>query len=81
MITYIDARSKIYQTDKCGISWIRLKARSKHRENNLGLQAFKFSDGCIDDALKLNNRKRVKLHGEGNDLTLEKEAALMVPMA
>ena len=29
LIAYVDARSQIYQTDKCGISWIRLKASSK----------------------------------------------------
>ena len=69
----------MYQTDKCGISWIRLKARSKQCSNNLGLQAFKCSDGCIDDALKRYGRERVKLHGEVNYITPEQEAAFMGP--
>ena len=79
LIAYVDARSQMYQTDKCGISWIRLKARSKQWAKNLGLQAFKCSDGWIDDALKQYGRERVKLHGEGNDIAPEKEAALMGP--
>ena len=54
-----------------------MKASSKHRENNLGLQAFKCSDICIDDALKQYGRERLKIHGEGNDITPEQEAALM----
>ena len=40
-IAYVDAISQMYQTDKCGISWIRLRARSKQWANNIGLQAFK----------------------------------------
>ena len=48
MIAYVDARSQMYQTGRCGISWIRLKSRIKHWANNLGLQAFKCSVGWID---------------------------------
>ena len=65
------------QTDKCGISWIRLKSRSKQWQNNLGLQACKCYDGWIDDALKRYGRERVKFHGELNDIKPEKEAVFM----
>ena len=41
LIAFVDARSQMYQTDKCGISWIRLKTRSNQLANNHGLQSFK----------------------------------------
>ena len=41
LIAYVDARSQMYQTDKCFISSIRLKSRIKQWAKNLGLQAFK----------------------------------------
>ena len=71
LIVYVDARSQMYRTDKCGISWIRLKTRSKQWAKNNLLQDFKCSDGWINDSLKLHDRERVKLHGEGNDITPE----------
>ena len=67
------------QADKCGISWIRLKARSKQWAKNLGLKGFKCSDGWIDDDLKRYDRETVKLYGEGNYITPEQEATLMGP--
>ena len=79
LILYVDARSQMYQTDKCFISSIRLKSRIKQWAKNLGLQAFKWSDGWIDDAMKQYGRERVKLHGEVNYITPEQEAALMSP--
>ena len=77
LIAYVDAISQMYQTDKCGISWIRFESRRKHWANNIGLQAFKCSYGCTGDALKLYGRERVKRHGEGNDITPEQQAALV----
>ena len=79
MISYVDAISKMYQTDECGISWIRFKYRSKQWANNIWFQAFKCSNGWIDNALKLYVRERVKNQGEGNDITPEQDAALVAP--
>ena len=73
LINYVDVRAKQYTRDKCGLSWLRLKTKCLTWAKNLGIDEFKCSNGWINDTLKRHGRQRVKLHGEGNDVTLNDE--------
>ena len=81
LIKYIDARAMKYARDKCGISWNRLKVKCRQWAHNLGIEEDQFcaSDGWINNCLKRNNRDKVKLHGEGDELTPEEEEEIMGP--
>jgi hypothetical protein len=65
LIAYVDAHSRKYQNDKCGMSWLRMEHKCIEWAKEAGLGGeFKCSSGWIDKTLKRHNRTRVSLHEE-----------------
>jgi len=76
LIQYIELRSRLYTRDKCGLSWNLLKEKAMAFAEQLGhdTQTFRASDNFIASVLRKGNKKLVKLHGEGMDMSEEDQA-------
>lgn len=80
LIQYLDLRANQYQQDKCGISWTTIQTKSLHFADMTGEAAernFEASPGWIQNILSRNNRVRINLHGEANDMDNDKRAKIM----
>ena len=68
LVDCLKLRSMRYQTDKCGISWKRMRIKCVCRVNQLVFDKFNFSYRCICDGLKHNVWIQVIIHGGCNYL-------------
>lgn len=79
LIGYLDLRSKLYQQDKCGCSWLMMqeKALLFASQENIPESDFKASPHWIQSTLRRHNYTSVKLHGEASDMDPEKRKTIM----
>jgi DDE superfamily endonuclease/Tc5 transposase DNA-binding domain len=75
IIEYIDLRRRLYQRDKCGVSYMLLKEKaldiaSKVLDEELKSQ-FTASNGWLHYLLKRSGYLKVNLHGEGGEVNVE----------
>ena len=80
LVNYIHARRRSYTQDKCGLSWIRMKTKClQWAQKYEGMDDFSCSNNWIHKVLVRNCLMKVNLHGEGNEMTPEREAEVMTP--
>jgi hypothetical protein len=72
VVEYIELREKLYQKDKCGLSWQFLATKAFKAAELFGITHFSASAGWMQGVrLRRNNKMSVVLHGEANQLTDE----------
>jgi sugar/nucleoside kinase (ribokinase family) len=79
-------REKLYQQDKCGVSWLVLQEKAIAFAKSKGCptdvndpDAFKASSGWISNVLKEGDYVSITLHGKSLELTIAKAAELINP--
>ncbi|MGH7954791.1 MAG: hypothetical protein ACREOZ_02400 [Gloeomargaritales cyanobacterium] len=73
LIKYIELRSRLYQQDKCGLSYI-LKEKAVQWAKDLKLpETFMASNGFISSLLKREGKISVALHGEAMEMSPEEQ--------
>ena len=82
LVKYVKFRQERFKFDRCGMSWQHLLLKSQEKAVELlgsdRAATFKASPGWLNNVLKKrNNILHVKLHGEGDEISEEKAAALM----
>ncbi|MGH7955140.1 MAG: hypothetical protein ACREOZ_04185 [Gloeomargaritales cyanobacterium] len=78
LLSYTELRSRLYQQDRCGLSYSLLKEKSEQFAKNLGYENFVASNGFISRCLKGSGKASVALHGEGMEMTPEEQHRLHV---
>jgi hypothetical protein len=78
LVEYICLHQKLYQTDKCGLSWLILQKKllnwAKLEEND----DFQASPSFISRVLQTHNLIGVSLHGEANNMDDEMREGIML---
>ena len=83
VVQYVDLRSKLYQHDKCGLSWFYLKEKAEQfvdalpATERLAYNDFTVSNGWLERVLKRHGLKSTTLHGEAGGVDEEKRIAAM----
>ena len=71
LIEYINLRSRLYQQDKCGVTYCLLQQKCLLWAEHEDIPNFKASPGWISKMLNRNGKTAVRLHGEGAELSPE----------
>jgi hypothetical protein len=81
LVEYIRLCQQLYQTDKCGLSWLILQKKLLHwakLEEDEVYSDFQASPSFISRVLRTHNLIGVSLHGEANDMDDETREGIML---
>jgi hypothetical protein len=81
LVKYIHLHQRLYQTDKCGLSWMILQTKLRHwasLEEDEVYKDFQASPSFISRVLRTHNLISMSLHGEANDMDDETREGIML---